>query len=300
MTVSKENTKVGFVGLGIMGHSMAGHILAAGYELHVFNRTRKKAEELLAKGAIWHESAGDVASECDVIITVVGYPSDVEATYLGDGGVIAQAKPGAIVIDMTTSSPSLAEQIAERASAKGVISLDAPVSGGDVGARAGKLSIMVGGDERGFQKALPLFELMGENIVHQGAAGAGQHTKMCNQIAIASTMLAVSESLIYAKASGLDPERVLASIGTGAAASFLLNNLGPRAIKGDFAPGFYVHHFIKDMGIAIAEAEKMKLDLPGLVLAKKLYDQLAANGYGEDGTQALFRLYDGQLTKKGH
>ncbi len=291
MSVTNGRKKVGFIGLGIMGRSMAGHILDGGHELHVYNRTRSKADELVARGAIWHDTAGDVAAACDVVITIVGYPKDVEETYLGAGGLVERAKAGTILIDMTTSSPTLAGEIAARAAENGVSVLDAPVSGGDVGARAAKLSIMVGGTEEAFAAALPLFQLMGENIVHQGGPGAGQHTKMCNQIAIAATMLAVSESLAYAKASGLDAKRVLSSIGTGAASSFLLNNLGPKMLNDDYAPGFYVHHFIKDMSIAIAEAERMKLDLPALALAKQLYEKLAAGGFGEEGTQAIFRVY---------
>lgn len=291
MSVTNGREKVGFIGLGIMGRSMAGHILDGGHELHVYNRTRSKAEELVARGAIWHDTAGDVATACDVVITIVGYPKDVEETYLGAGGLVERAKAGTILIDMTTSSPTLAGEIAARAAKKGVSVLDAPVSGGDVGARAAKLSIMVGGTEEAFTAALPLFQLMGENIVRQGGPGAGQHTKMCNQIAIAATMLAVSESLAYAKASGLDAKQVLSSIGTGAASSFLLNNLGPKMLNDDYAPGFYVHHFIKDMSIAIAEAERMKLDLPALALAKQLYEKLAAGGFGEEGTQAIFRVY---------
>lgn len=291
MSVTNGRKKVGFIGLGIMGRSMAGHILDGGHELHVYNRTRSKADELVARGAFWHDTAGDVAAACDVVITIVGYPKDVEETYLGAGGIVEQAKTGTILIDMTTSSPTLAGEIAARAAGKGVSVLDAPVSGGDIGARAAKLSIMVGGTEEAFAAVLPLFQLMGENIVHQGGPGAGQHTKMCNQIAIAATMLAVSESLAYAKASGLDAKRVLSSIGTGAASSFLLNNLGPKMLNDDYAPGFYVHHFIKDMSIAIAEAERMKLDLPALALAKQLYEKLAAGGFGEEGTQAIFRVY---------
>lgn len=291
MSVTNGRKKVGFIGLGIMGRSMAGHIFDGGHELHVYNRTRSKADELVDKGAIWHDTGGDVAAACDVVITIVGYPKDVEETYLGAGGVVERAKAGTILIDMTTSSPTLAGEIAARAAKKGVSVLDAPVSGGDIGARAAKLSIMVGGTEEAFAAALPLFQLMGENIVHQGGPGAGQHTKMCNQIAIAATMLAVSESLAYAKASGLDAKRVLSSIGAGAASSFLLNNLGPKMLNDDYAPGFYVHHFVKDMSIAIAEAERMKLDLPALALAKQLYDNLAAGGFGEEGTQAIFRVY---------
>lgn len=291
MNVTSEKKKVGFIGLGIMGRHMAGKILDGGHELHVYNRTKAKAGELIGRGAIWHDTAGEVAAASDVVITIVGYPSDVEEIYLGADNIVERAKPGAILIDMTTSSPTLARFVADKAAEKGIATLDAPVSGGDIGARDGRLSIMVGGDENAFKAALPLLELMGQNIVHQGPAGAGQHTKMCNQIAIAATMLAVSESLAYAKASGLDAKRVLTSIGTGAASSFLLNALGPKMLDEDYAPGFYVHHFIKDLCIAISEAQRMDLDLPALALAKKLYEKLALEGYGEEGTQAIFRVY---------
>jgi 3-hydroxyisobutyrate dehydrogenase len=282
---------VGFIGLGIMGRSMAGHIQAGGYQLHVYNRSRAKADDLVAKGAVWHDRPGEIAAMCDVVITIVGFPQDVEEIYLAPDGLIAQAKPGTVLIDMTTSSPSLAQRIAAAGAAKGIAVLDAPVSGGDVGARNAKLSIMVGGDAAAVEHARPVLARMGENVVRQGEAGAGQHTKMANQITIASNMMAVCESLAYAKQAGLDPRQVLKSIGAGAAASFALNNLGPRMLDGDFAPGFYVRHFIKDMGIALAEAERMKLALPGLAQAKALYDRLAAAGHEDEGTQALFRLY---------
>jgi 3-hydroxyisobutyrate dehydrogenase len=286
--------KVGFIGLGIMGKSMAGHLLAGGHELHVFNRTLAKADDLLARGAIWHETPGEIAAICDVVITMVGYPHDVEAIYLGPDGLIARAQRDTILIDMTTSSPSLAQRVTEAGAKNGCHVLDAPVSGGDVGARNAKLAIMVGGDAGALERVMPLLALMGSNIVHQGAAGAGQHTKMANQIAIASTMMAVSESLAYAKHAGLDPHRVLSAIGTGAAASFLLNNLGPKMLEGDFAPGFFVRHFLKDMEIAIAEADRMKLELPGLTQAKALYSRLIEQGHADEGTQALFRIYQSQ------
>jgi 3-hydroxyisobutyrate dehydrogenase len=288
-----EIKTVGFIGLGIMGQSMAGHILAGGYKLHVYNRSRAKAEALIARGAIWHDTPGEIAALCDVVVTIVGFPSDVEAIYLDADGLVAQAKPGTVLIDMTTSSPSLAQRIAEAGAAKGVAVLDAPVSGGDAGARNAKLSIMIGGDEAAVEHVRPVLALMGENVVRQGQAGAGQHTKMANQITIASNMMAVCESLAYAKQAGLDPRVVLKSISTGAAASFALSNSGPRMLDGDFAPGFYVRHFIKDMGIAITEADRMGLALPGLKQAKALYDQLAAEGHEDEGTQALFRLYAG-------
>jgi 3-hydroxyisobutyrate dehydrogenase len=295
MTTLREIKTVGFIGLGIMGRSMAGHILAGGHELHVFSRTRAKAEDLLARGAVWRDTPGEIAATCDVVVTIVGLPQDVEEIYLGAAGLVERARPGAVLIDMTTSSPSLAARIADVAAAKGIAAIDAPVSGGDIGARNAKLSIMVGGDAAAVEHVRPLLSLMGDNIVRQGEAGAGQHTKMANQIAIACNMMAVCESLAYARRAGLDPHRVLKSIGTGAAASFALSVLGPRMLDGDFAPGFYVRHFIKDMGIALAEAERMKLNLPGLAQAKALYDRLAASGHADDGTQALFRLYDGTL-----
>jgi len=292
MIVSKENTAVGFVGLGIMGHSMAGHVLAAGYRLHVFNRSRSRADDLVAKGARWHDSAGEVAAAADVVITMVGYPRDVEAIYLGPGGIVERARPGAILVDMTTSSPELAERIAQAAKRRGLSALDAPVSGGDIGAREARLSIMVGGEPSAFDEALPILKLMGSNIVRQGGPGAGQHTKLCNQIVVAGTMLGVCEGLAYAKRSGLDPETVLKSIGGGAASSFLLTNMGARILKGDFAPGFFVEHFIKDMSIASAEAERLHVELPALRLAKAMYEALAAQGRGREGTQALFKHYE--------
>lgn len=292
MALDKDKSQIGFIGLGIMGHSMAEHILAAGYGLHVYNRTKSKADDLLDRGAVWHDTPREVAACADVVITMVGYPSDVENIYLGDGGILANAKTGTYLIDMTTSEPSLAVRIFKAAAEKGVHSLDAPVSGGDAGAREGRLSIMVGGNKKDFDAMLPLFEVMGENIRLQGEAGAGQHTKMCNQIVIAGNMLAAAEGLTYAIHSGLDPEEVLKSIGTGAAASFLLNGLGPKMVAGDFKPGFFVHHFIKDMAIALKEAEAMGVDLPSLKVAKGKYDMIADMGAGEDGTQALIKAYD--------
>jgi 3-hydroxyisobutyrate dehydrogenase len=286
---------IGFIGIGVMGRSMAGHLLSAGYPLHVYNRTQSKAQDLIDRGAQWQDSPGKVAAEADVIITIVGFPNDVEAVYLGEDGILANAKSGSILIDMTTSCPNLAAKIAGEAKAKGIGSLDAPVSGGDIGAREARLSIMVGGDEASFEKAKPLFDIMGKNIVYQGPAGSGQHTKMCNQIAIASGMMAISESMAYAKKSGLNPETVLKSIESGAAGSWSLSNLTPRVLKGDFAPGFFVKHFLKDMRIAIESANNMGLDLPGLKLAKQLYDKLAERGCEDDGTQALFKLYQDQL-----
>ncbi len=282
---------VGFIGLGIMGRSMAAHIQRAGHPLHVYNRSRGGAEPLLAAGAIWHDSPGEVAQHSEIMITMVGFPADVEAVYLGAGGLVERANLGAILIDMTTSTPELAQRIAAAAEARGVHTLDAPVSGGEIGARDAKLSIMVGGGTEAFERALPVLRLMGPKIVLQGGPGSGQHTKMCNQIVIASTMLGVCEGLAYAQRAGLDPQRVLSSIAGGAADSFLLTYMGPRMLKGDFSAGFFTEHFIKDMSIALHEARRMHIDLPGLALAKHLYDELAATGYGRDGTQALFRHY---------
>lgn len=274
-----------------MGKSMAGHLLDAGYRLTVFNRTQSKADDLVARGATWAESPAAAAENADVVITIVGFPADVEETYFGDSGVFKTIETGALVIDMTTSSPLLAERIAEAASEKGIGALDAPVSGGDLGAREARLSIMIGGEQSDFDRAQPLFDIMGKNIQLQGPAGSGQYTKMCNQVAIASGMVAIGEALAYAKAAGLDPKQVLASIETGAAGSWSLSNLAPRALDGDFAPGFFVKHFIKDMGIALESASEMGLKLPGLELAKSLYDKLSAQGGADEGTQALFRFY---------
>ena len=291
MTASTTKPRVGFIGLGNMGQSMAGHILNAGYPLQVYNRTRGKADDLLARGAVWCDSPGELAADSDVIITIVGYPRDVEEVYLGDNGIVARAR-NALLIDMTTSSPELAQRIAKAAAQQGCRALDAPVSGGDIGARDAKLSIMVGGEQAAFDAALPILQLLGPNIVLQGDAGAGQHTKMCNQIVIASTIMGVCEGLAYGKAAGLDLPTVLKSIGGGAASGFQLTVLGQKIINGDFAPGFYVEHFIKDLGIALAEAQRMQLDLPALALARKLYTELAAQGHGRLGTQALFKHYE--------
>ncbi|MCM3130731.1 MULTISPECIES: NAD(P)-dependent oxidoreductase [unclassified Paenibacillus] len=291
MTISSEQTAVGFIGTGVMGKSMAGHIQQAGYKLHVYTRTAEKAQQLVEQGAVWHETPASLAAACQVIITMVGYPQDVEEIYLGEDGIIANSAAGTYLIDMTTSSPQLAEKIYEEAAAKGLHALDAPVSGGDIGARDAKLSIMVGGHAADFETMTPLFQLMGTNIVHQGTAGAGQHTKMCNQIAIASNMIGVAEALAYAKTSGLDPETVLKSIETGAAGSWSLSNLGPRMIGGNFEPGFYVKHFIKDMRIALESAKEMGLKTPGLTLAESVYEQLSKLGYDEKGTQVIYKHF---------
>ena len=286
-----ELPDIAFIGTGVMGRGMAGHLLRAGHPLHVYTRTKKRAAELLDAGARWHDSPGSATAAAEIVITIVGFPADVERVYLGNDGIVANARPDAVLFDMTTSSPALAVRISEVAAKAGAHALDAPVSGGDIGAREARLSIMVGGDKSAFERVRPVLERMGGNIVFQGPAGSGQHTKMCNQIAIASGMLGVCEALAYAQRSGLHPETVLQSIGSGAAGSWSLTNLAPRILKGDYAPGFFVKHFIKDMGIAIESATAMGLELPGLALAKQLYEKLATSGGENDGTQALFRLY---------
>jgi 3-hydroxyisobutyrate dehydrogenase len=266
---------------------MAGHLQAAGHDLHVFNRTQAKARALLDAGACWCATPGAVAAASEIVFTIVGFPADVEATYLGTDGVLSDDARCTTVVDMTTSQPSLAKTIAATAAARGMASLDAPVSGGDVGARSGKLAIMVGGDADAYAKVLPLFALMGENIALMGPAGAGQHTKMCNQTLIAGTMIGVCESLLYASKQGLDEQAVIDIIGKGAASSWSINTLGPRIVQGNFDPGFFVEHFIKDMGIALEEAAAAQLSLPGLALVHQLYVALQAQGDGRCGTQAL-------------
>jgi 3-hydroxyisobutyrate dehydrogenase len=289
--INKENTVIGFIGTGVMGKSMVKHLLNAGFPLIVYNRTREKAEELLQQGAEWAESPKLVAEKANVIFTILGYPQDVEEVYLGTEGIVTNGKPNTYVIDMTTSTPTLAKEIYLEAKMKGIFAVDAPVSGGDVGAKEARLSIMVGGDKNIFDELEPLFRLLGTNIVYQGEAGAGQHTKMCNQITIASNMIGVCEAMIYAEKAGLDPNKVLQSITTGAAGSWSLSNLAPRMIEGNFAPGFYIKHFIKDMNIALQEAEAMGMEAPGLSLAKSLYDDLARKGEENSGTHALYKYW---------
>jgi 3-hydroxyisobutyrate dehydrogenase len=295
VVLTKDNSIIGFIGTGVMGKSMVGHLLKAGYPVLVYNRTKSRADELIRQGAVWKDSVAELASQANVIVTMVGFPQDVEEVYLGPNGIVPHAQPGTYVIDMTTSSPLLAKRIYNEARRKGIYALDAPVSGGDIGAREARLAIMVGGDPEVFEAVKPIFEILGNNIVLQGGPGAGQHTKMCNQIAIASNMIGVCEAIAYAKKAGLDPERVLQSIQTGAAGSWSLSNLAPRMLRGDFSPGFYVKHFIKDMKIALEAAEEMDVKLPGLQLAKELYEILAEKGEENSGTQALFKLFDGQL-----
>lgn len=288
----KPKTKIGFIGTGVMGKSMAAHLIKAGYPVSIYTRTKSKAESLITDGAIWRDTVKKLASTVDVIITMVGYPSDVEQVYFGENGILENAQEGTYVIDMTTSKPSLAIQIYEAAREKNICALDAPVSGGDVGAKNGKLAIMIGGDEAAYEAVQPIFEVIGENIILQGPAGAGQHTKLANQITIATNMIGVCEAIVYAKKAGLHPEKVLESISTGAAASFSLSVLGQRMLNEDFAPGFYVKHFIKDMTIALESAKDLGISAPGLSLSLELYKELAEKGESDSGTQALIKLFE--------
>jgi 3-hydroxyisobutyrate dehydrogenase len=280
-------TRLGWVGTGVMGQSMCSHLLAKGFAATVYNRSRGKAQSLLDRGASWGATPKQVAQQSDVIFAIVGFPRDVREVFLGADGALAGSKPGTILVDMTTSEPSLAVQIYEAAKAKGVHAIDAPVSGGDVGAKEARLSIMIGGDREAVAALQPCWEAMGKTIIHQGGPGAGQHTKMVNQTLIASNMIGVCEALLYAYKAGLDLPTVLQSVAPGAAGSWSLSNLGPRIIANNFDPGFFVEHFIKDMGIALEEANRMGLCLPGLALAKQLYVSLQAQGHGRDGTHAL-------------
>ncbi|TLS36573.1 NAD(P)-dependent oxidoreductase [Pseudalkalibacillus caeni] len=292
MTVTKENTTIGFIGTGVMGKSMAKNLLKEGYSLNIYTRTKAKAVELIELGAEWKDSVAELAAESNVIITIVGYPKDVEEVYFGNTGILENAKPDTYVIDMTTSRPALAEEIYSYALSKKIYALDAPVSGGDIGARDGKLAIMVGGEQEAYDVVFPILDVMGGNIVLQGQAGAGQHTKMCNQITIASNMIGVCEAIAYAQKAGLEPERVLQSITTGAAGSWSLSNLAPRMISGNYEPGFYVKHFIKDMKIALESAKEMGVMTPGLELSLSLYNELSEKGEENSGTQALIKLFE--------
>lgn len=283
--------KIGFIGTGVMGASIVRHLLTAGHEVTVYTRTKSKADALVEQGAKWVKTPAAAAKDQQVVFTMVGYPKDVEEVYCGTNGIFSAVQPGTIVVDMTTSEPTLAKKLFEQATEVGVHSLDAPVSGGDIGAQNGTLSLMVGGDKTVFEQMKPIFEVFGQNIVYQGVAGSGQHTKMCNQIAIASGMIGVCESMAYGLNAGLTMEDVLRSITAGAASSWSLTNLAPRMLKEDLEPGFYIKHIIKDMKIALDEAQRMNLQLPGLSLAKSMYDKLLAEGYGENGTQALIKYY---------
>ena len=279
--------KIGWIGTGIMGGPMAGHLQAAGHDLYIFNRTRVKAESLLNNGSYWCESPVEVAAKSEIVFTMVAFPADVEEVYLGENGILSIEGSCRIVVDMTTSRPSLAQTIARAAAERGMNSLDAPVSGGDIGARNATLAIMVGGNKEVFDTVLPLFQLMGQTISYMGGPGAGQHTKMCNQILVAGTMIGVCESLLYADKAGLDQQSVINIIGKGAASCWSINNLGPRIVSGNYEPGFVVEHFIKDMGIALQEAASVDLSLPGLALVHQLYLAVKAQGRGRSGTHAL-------------
>jgi len=288
--VSKQT--IGFIGIGVMGKSMASHIMKAGYSLVVYTRTKEKAQDLMAEGAVWAESPNELAGKADIIVSMVGYPQDVEEIYLSENGIIKNGREGLYIIDMTTSKPSLAKKLHIEGKKKGIKVLDAPVSGGDIGAKNAKLAIMVGGDEEVFNEMKPLLAVMGDNIVYQGPAGSGQHTKMCNQIVIASNMVGVCEAIVYAEKAGLEPNKVLESISTGAASSWSLSNLAPRILNEDYSPGFFIKHFIKDMQIALEEAKEMDMETPGLSLSKKMYEQLNENGEGNSGTQALYKYWE--------
>ena len=293
--ISAGETEIGWVGTGVMGAAMCSNLLAAGFGLCVHSRTKSKAEPLLEQGADWCDTPAEIAERSDVIVTMLGYPSDVRAIVLGDGesqdygssGLLAHCSGGETLVDMTTSEPALSAEIAERAAAKGVAAIDAPVSGGDVGARNGTLSIMIGGDAEAVARLEPVWEVLGSKWVLQGGPGAGQHTKMVNQTLIASTMVGICEALLYAQEAGLDAAKVLESVASGAAGSWSLSNLAPRMLAGDFDPGFYIEHFVKDMSIAQSEAASLGSPAPGLSLALERYQQLAAEGHGRLGTQAL-------------
>lgn len=287
LEISPQKTRLGFIGTGVMGRSMCGHLVAAGYQTAVYSRTKEKAAELIERGAAWAASPRDVAVAADVIISIVGFPSDVRQVLLGENGALAGCKAGNVIVDMTTSEPSLAVEIAEQAKKHGVISIDAPVSGGDVGARNATLSIMIGGDADTVAALEPIWRAMGSKWIRQGGPGAGQHTKMVNQILIATGMIGVCEALLYGYKAGLNLETVLESVASGAAGSWSLSNYGPRIIAGNFDPGFFVEHFIKDMGIALAESRRMGLAVPGLALAEQLYQAVAAQGHARKGTHSL-------------
>lgn len=280
-------TGIGWIGTGVMGSSMCGHLIDAGFSATIFNRSRAKADRLIEKGAAWADSPRAVAEASDIVFTIVGYPADVRQVVLGDQGALAGCREGMILVDMTTSEPSLAVEIAQAAAARGVAAIDAPVSGGDVGARQARLSIMIGGDRQAVQALDACWQAMGKTIVHQGGPGAGQHTKMVNQVLIATNMIGVCEALLYGHKAGLDLNAVMQSVASGAAGSWSLSNLAPRILANNFDPGFFVEHFIKDMGIALAESKRMGLSMPGLALAHQLYLALAAQGHSRDGTHAL-------------
>ena len=287
LNIAPGKTNIGWIGTGVMGASMVGHLMKAGFKATVYNRSKDKAADLLKAGAAWADTPKAVAEKSDVVFAIVGFPKDVREVFLGEQGALAGSKAGTVLVDMTTSEPSLAVEIFDTAKKKGVHAVDAPVSGGDVGAKNAALSIMIGGVKDVVDALKPCWEAMGKTIVHQGPAGAGQHTKMVNQILISTTMIGLCEALLYGYKSGLDLETVFKSVSTGAAGSKSLDNLGPRILAGNFDPGFYVEHFIKDMGIALSEAKQMGLSLPGLALAEQLYLSVKAKGWGRNGTHAL-------------
>lgn len=287
LDIQPAKTPLGWIGTGVMGASMCSHLLQSGFRVTVHSRSRAKAETLLAAGATWADSPRMVAETSKVVFSIVGFPSDVREVMLGPNGALAGSKPGNVLVDMTTSQPALAEEIASAALAKGVTSIDAPVSGGDIGAREARLSIMIGGDREVAEALRPCWEAMGKTIIYQGGPGSGQHTKVVNQILIANNMIGVCEALLYAYRAGLQLETVMASVTPGAAGSWSLSNLGPRIINNNFDPGFFVEHFIKDMGIALDEATRLGLALPGLALARQLYQAVKAQGHGREGTHSL-------------
>ncbi|MDT2827503.1 NAD(P)-dependent oxidoreductase [Enterococcus viikkiensis] len=289
--VEVREMNIGFIGTGVMGKSIVKHFLAAGHEVAVYNRTKSKTDELVKQGAVWQDTPGEVTAVSEIVFSMVGYPSDVEEIYYGEKGIFSVDSNNKIFVDLTTSTPTLAGKIYQTAKERGAVALDAPVSGGDLGAQNATLTIMVGGDQATYDQVVPLFKVMGKSYSLQGAAGAGQHTKMANQIMIAGTMTGMTEMLVYAKAANLDMEKVLATLGGGAAQNWSMTNYAPRILKEDYSAGFFVKHFIKDLKIALDEAEKMQLDLPATKLATELYERLADEGFENDGTQALIKLW---------
>lgn len=287
-----QKQRIGWIGTGVMGAAMCGHLQKAAYPIAVHNRTKSKADELIKNGAVWCDTPRQAAEQSDVVFSIVGYPADVEEIYFGETGILAGMRKEDIIVDMTTSEPTLAERIYAEAAEKGVEVLDAPVSGGDVGAKEARLAIMVGGKKEVFDQVKPLFEIMGKNIAYMGEAGAGQHTKAANQIHIATTMIGMVEALLYAHKAGLDLNELIEAIGKGAAGSWSLNNYGPRIAKGNFEPGFFVKHFVKDMGIALKEAKRMRLSLPGLALAEQFYISAMSMGLENKGTHSLYKVFE--------
>ena len=287
MNIAEISAPIGWIGTGVMGASMCGHLVARGHQVIVHSRTKGKADPLLARGAVWAQTPREVAERARYIFTMVGFPADMRAVYFGEVGILAGVRSGTILVDMTTTSPSLAQDIAQAARDRGARALDAPVSGGDVGAKQATLSIMVGGDADALESVRPLLNAMGTRIIHQGGSGSGQHTKLCNQIVIASTMIGVCESLLYGTRAGLDPAPMLESIRGGAAACWTLDHLAPRIVERHFDPGFFVDHFVKDMGLVLEEAARSGLQLPGLTLAHQLYRSLQRLGHGRKGTHAI-------------